>query len=80
MNQKDARILRQEITEQISENITKEGFDFVGFTSEGAAFSNEEDAFVVRTIVKAEGTDILALVNEFEAKQKEKEEKVKSKD
>lgn len=79
MNAKEAKALRTKINEQTA-TLEIEDFDFVGFTSEGSAFENEDgDSLVIRTIVKAEGTDIHALVAEFTAKQKAIEDKAKAK-
>ena len=84
MTNKESRVVREQVGEIVAGAVKYEGYEFVGFTKEGAAFSNGEDNFVIRVIVKSEETDILALVEEKTKavqkaldKQKEKEEKAK---
>ena len=82
MNQKESKVLRTEVVKQASELINIEGYQFEGFSSEGAVFMNGEESFVVRVIVKKPETDVLDQIAKFEAKvakeakeAKEKEEK-----
>ena len=79
MTAKEAKVVREAVLAKVEEVLEIEGFEMVGRTSEGVAFESVEtgDSLVVRTIVKAEGTDIRALVQEFTAKQ-EKAEKEKA--
>ena len=77
MTAKEAKVVREAVLAKVEEVLEIEGFEMVGRTSEGVAFESVEtgDSLVVRTIVKAEGTDVRALVEEFTAKQKALAEK-----
>ena len=75
MTQKEAKVVRDAVGVLVSETVKMEGYEFAGFTSEGAAFTNGEDVFVVRTIVKSETFDLqdaIQALAEKEAKAREK--------
>ena len=75
MTQKEAKVVRDAVGVAVSEMVTIEGYEFAGFTSEGVAFTNGTDVFVVRTIVKSETFDLqdaIEALAEKEAKAREK--------
>ncbi len=51
------------------------GFDFAGMTKEGVAFTNGEDVFVVKAVVKAEGFDLEDALEEYQEAEKARMEK-----
>lgn len=82
MNQKESKVVREAVGNIVSETVNYEGFKFEGFTSEGVAFSNGEDVFVVRTIVKSETFDLAEALESFQkaqAKAAERAAKTKTK-
>ena len=58
MNQAEKTAKRTEVVEQAAELLKVEGFEFAGFTTEGAAFTDGEDAFVVKAIMKSAKFDL----------------------
>ena len=79
MNQKQAKVVREAVGAQVSEVVKMDGYDFAGFTSEGAAFTNGEETFVVRTIVKSETFDLQGAIRELADKEKAAREKAEAK-
>lgn len=69
MNAKDAKILRNDVVENVLAHAEVAGYAYEGRSSEGAVFSDGVDTLVLRAIVKAEGTDAKALVADYDAKQ-----------
>lgn len=74
-NQKEAKVIREAVGNLVSEAVKYEGFEFAGFTTEGVAFTNGSDTFVVRTIVKSETFDLDDALAEFTEKQEKAKEK-----
>ena len=78
-NQKESKAIREAVGTQVSEKVGLEGYEFAGFTSEGAAFTNGEEVFVVRTIVKSETFDLQGAMKELADKEKTAREKAEAK-
>lgn len=78
-NQKEAKVIRDSVGVLVSETVKLEGFDFAGFTSEGAAFTDGTDVFVVRTIVKSETFDLQDAIRELAEKEAKAREKAAEK-
>lgn len=68
-NQKEAKVIREAVGTMVADVVKFEDFEFAGFTSEGAAFTNGTDTFVVRTIVKSETFDLEGAIAELVEKQ-----------
>ena len=79
MNQKQAKVVREAVGAQVSEKVKMDGYEFAGFTSEGVAFTNGEETFVVRTIVKSETFDLNEAIRELAEKEKTAREKAEAK-
>ena len=77
MNQKEQKVLRSKVAEKIADTFRIENYEFIGYTSEGAVFQNDnEDTFVIRCIVKKDPADVAEQIEDF-AKKLEKAEKAK---
>ncbi len=59
----------RELALTTAQTIQVEGFDFEGRTTEGLAFSDGIDTFVVKVIVKKEGFDLVDALDEFSEKE-----------
>jgi len=77
MNQAEKREFRAEVLDVVEKNVEMEGLEFVGRTSQGVAFKNEDgDVFVISAIAKKEDFDLEGAIQKEEeriAKTKEKE-------
>ena len=79
MDNKEKKIVRESVMNTISE-LNLEAFEFKGFTKEGAAFSDGLDTVVVKMVIKNEGFDLEAALEEraeADAKAAEKATKAK---
>jgi len=65
--QKQAKEIREGLLGQIAE-VTFEGAEYVGRTSEGAVFQVCEDFVAIRTIVKSETFDLEAEMADYAGK------------
>ena len=78
-NQKESKIIREAVGMQVSQMLALDGYEFAGFTSEGAAFTDGTEVFVVRTIVKSETFDLNGAIEELAQKEKTAREKAQAK-
>ena len=81
MNQKESKVLRDQVVKIASESVGVEGFEFIGFTSEGANFRNANgDTYAVRCVVKKPETDVDEMIRQFEEKMAKQEKEKKEKE
>jgi hypothetical protein len=75
LDTKAKAILRTNVMGVIAGTDLATGFNFAGMTKEGAAFTNGEDVFVVKAVVKAESFDLEDALAEYEEAEKARMEK-----
>lgn len=64
MDAKMAKVMRFKFTEALGAIPEVDGFAYVGETKEGLAFSDGSDTIVVKVVVKSEGFDLQAALEE----------------
>jgi len=78
MNQAEKRQFRADMLDVVEKSVEMEGLEFVGRTSQGVAFKNDDgDVFVISAIAKKEDFDLEGAIEKEEeriAKAQEKEQ------
>lgn len=66
LDAKGKAVLRREVYGAVGEVELATGFEFAGMGKEGAVFTDGEDSFVVKVVVKNAGYDAAGAVAELE--------------